>query len=194
MEVFGFIDVDFFDDESDILEIIEFGFPRQIYTRTNHFEELDDLSFYRRYRLTKKTVLYVLDLIEDKLTYPFEVYVLLSTHFLMFAYYFIYFFSNNCVSPLNQLLVSLRFYATGNHLMSVADTNGMRTSTVSRIIKRVSEAIAALYDRFIKLPTSVEDINTTRRNFFDIALFPRVLGAVDGTHIRIRSPGAQYGI
>lgn len=79
-------------------------------------------------------------------------------------------------------------------MMSVADTNGMRTSTVSRIIKRVSEAIAALYDRFIKLPTSVEDINTTRRNFFDIALFPRVLGAVDGTHIRIRSPGAQYGI
>lgn len=28
-----------------------------------------------------------------------------------------------------------------------------------------------------------------QRQFFDIAGFPRVLGLVDGTHIKIQSPG-----
>ncbi|KAK9739659.1 hypothetical protein QE152_g8848 [Popillia japonica] len=47
---------DLFDDDLDILEIIDFGFPRRIiYDRTDDFNNLDDLSFFRRYRLTKPT-------------------------------------------------------------------------------------------------------------------------------------------
>lgn len=66
---------------------------------------------------------------------------------------------------------------------------GMHLSTVSRIIKKVSEAIARLRPRFIKMPEGIDEIQATQNKFFDIASFPRVLGAIDGTHIKIQSPG-----
>ncbi|KAJ8942747.1 hypothetical protein NQ314_009957, partial [Rhamnusium bicolor] len=51
------------DDDFDLLEIIDFGFPRRlIYTRTDDFHDLDELSFFRRYRLMKETVMHLLTL------------------------------------------------------------------------------------------------------------------------------------
>ena len=43
-------DWDIFEDDFDILEIIDFGFPRQIYQRSQYFDSLDELGFYRRFR------------------------------------------------------------------------------------------------------------------------------------------------
>ena len=64
------IDDDFFiNDDLDILDIIEFGFPRKVYERKNNFEELDNLTFFRRFRLMKVTVLHLLALIEGDLEY-----------------------------------------------------------------------------------------------------------------------------
>lgn len=64
-----------FDDEElfqDLLdmEIIDFGFPRKIYNRSNCFDDLDNLTFFRRFRLYKETALHLLTLIEDDLEYP----------------------------------------------------------------------------------------------------------------------------
>ena len=55
------------DDDEEILDIIRLGFPRHFYERTNFFDELDDLSFFKRFRLTKRTVLFLLGRIEDQL-------------------------------------------------------------------------------------------------------------------------------
>ncbi|XP_018392760.1 PREDICTED: putative nuclease HARBI1 [Cyphomyrmex costatus] len=71
----------------------------------------------------------------------------------------------------------------------MGDYGGMDKSTVSRIMVRVSEAIASLANIYIKLPQTQEDILRTQRNFFNIAAFPKVIGAIDCTHIRIQSPG-----
>lgn len=90
---------------------------------------------------------------------------------------------------MNQLLVCLRIYSTGGHLQSVADFAGMHLSTVSRIICRVSNAIAELANEYIQFPTDPEMIRKTQQDFFDIASFPRVTGCVDCTHIKILSPG-----
>lgn len=98
-------------------------------------------------------------------------------------------FSNNCVSPINQLLTALRFYATGNHLLSIADFEGMHVSTCSRIVHRVSRAIAGQFNNYVKFPTTMDEIRQSQLNFFNIASFPRVVGAIDGTHIKIQSPG-----
>lgn len=92
---------------------------------------------------------------------------------------------------MNQLLVGLRYYSTGGHLQSIADYAGMHISTVSRIIMRVSEAIASLYENYIKFPNGGL-IQQTQREFFDIAAFPRVIGAIDCTHVRIQSPGMSH--
>jgi hypothetical protein len=67
--------------------------------------------------------------------------------------------------------------------------SGVHLSTVSRIINKVSRAIARLYPRFIRLPENEAEIREVQVNFYQIALFPTVVGAVDGTHIKIQSPG-----
>ncbi|CAG4985483.1 unnamed protein product [Parnassius apollo] len=93
---------------------------------------------------------------------------------------------NYGVSPLHQLLLTLRFYALGTMLISIADFVGVSKSTAGRVVRDTSSAIAQLYDKYIYVHRRSAD------NFYRIAGFPRVLGAIDGTHIRIQSPW-QFG-
>lgn len=97
-------------------------------------------------------------------------------------------FRNNSVSPSNQLLCALRFYASAGHLSSIADCFQMDPSTVSRIISKVSRAIATLFPQYIQMP-EVHNILHMQEKFYNISRFPRVIGVVDGTHIKIQSPG-----
>jgi hypothetical protein len=90
---------------------------------------------------------------------------------------------------MNQLLTTLRFYSTGGHHQSIADCCGMHVSTVSRIIVRVSRTIADLYNMYISFPTTNEEIVQEQIKFFEVAEFPRVVGAIDCTHVKIQSPG-----
>lgn len=113
----------------------------------------------------------VLELIEHRLEYPTD--------------------KNNCVSPINQLLTCLRVYSTGGHLDAIADFMVMDLSTVSRILVRVSEAVAEMYNDYISPPRNDDDTRKTQQDFFDIASFPRVIGTIDSTHIRIQSPGGD---
>jgi len=48
------------------------------------------------------------------------------------------------VNPMNQLLLALRFYATGSFQMLIGDTIGMHKTTVCRILHKVTAAIASL--------------------------------------------------
>lgn len=48
----------FLDNHQEILDIIDFGFPRMIYDRPNYFKEMYDI------RLTKQTILQVLESID----------------------------------------------------------------------------------------------------------------------------------
>jgi hypothetical protein len=40
-----------------ILEIIDIGFPRLCCVRSAHFHDMDEFTFYKRFRLTKQTCL-----------------------------------------------------------------------------------------------------------------------------------------
>ncbi|KAJ3653046.1 hypothetical protein Zmor_018964 [Zophobas morio] len=162
---------DAYEDDLEVIEIVEMGIPRQMYTRADHFYGLPELQFFQRFRLTKPTVLHLLTLIEERLEFPTD--------------------RNQAVSPINQLLTTLRFFASGGHLSTVADYMGMHISTVSRIIRRVSDAIARLYHHFIKMPQTLMEQRLIQNGFFDIARFPRVIGAIDCTHIKIESPGGE---
>ncbi|KAJ8912434.1 hypothetical protein NQ315_006100, partial [Exocentrus adspersus] len=157
------------EDDIDIIDIIDFGFPRRFFNRSNYIEEMDDMSFFRRFRLTKPTVIAVLELLEDQLEFDNDL--------------------NNSVSPVNQLLTGLLFYASSAHQINIGDIMRMDQGTVSRIISKVSQSIASLRNRFIKMPSTPQEIITCQNNFYRIARFPRVIGCVDGTHIKIRSSG-----
>lgn len=62
------------------------------------------------------------------------------------------FFRNNSVTPIQQLLIALRFYATNGFMITMEDYGGMDKSTISRIIVKVSEVIVSFAHIYIKLP------------------------------------------
>lgn len=90
---------------------------------------------------------------------------------------------------MQQLMATLRFYATGSHLLMIGDAHGLSVPSVSRIVKKTTDAIVKLRDRFIKMPTTEEDIRTMQQKFYNIANFPFVIGTIDCTHVKIQSPG-----
>lgn len=100
-------------------------------------EDFDDVDFQCRYRLTKNTVSELLPLIEHQIQ-P-------NSHL------------NQALSPLEQLLVALRFYATGTHQLVVGDLIKVSQPTVSRVLHKVSKAIALLRPDFIKMPETEEE-------------------------------------
>ena len=48
---------------------------------------------------------------------------------------------NHALHPLHQVLVALRFYASGSFLQVIGDTFGIDKSTVSRVINDVTQAL-----------------------------------------------------
>lgn len=131
-------------------------------TRVNYMQSLDDAEFTFRFRLSKVAV-------NSLLTEIMPMIRVTSSR-------------NHGVSPLHQLLLTLRFYALGTMLISVADFVGVSKATAGRIVKDISYAIAHFYDKYIFVHDRSAEI------FYEIAEFPRVLGAIDCTHIRIQSP------
>jgi len=88
-----------------------------------------------------------------------------------------------------QLMVALRYYATGSFLITTGDFCGISETSAQKIVHRVSPAIASLKHEFIKLPALPEEICQNQREFYDIAKFIRVVGCIDCTHVKIQSCG-----
>jgi hypothetical protein len=68
---------------------------------------------------------------------------------------------------------------------------GISKSSASRIIRTVSNAIASLRPLYINMYQNRTEMERTAEEFYEIAMFPRVIGAIDGTLIRIDSPGGD---
>ncbi|CAG2243342.1 HARBI1 [Mytilus edulis] len=62
---------------------------------------------------------------------------------------------------------------------------GLHKGTVSRIVSDVLTSLCNKRNQFIKWPRNVEE---TRGDFYRLSGFPNVLGAIDGTHVRIQAP------
>ena len=88
-----------------------------------------------------------------------------------------------------MFLLTLRYFATGSFQRTGGDLSGVSVSTSSRIIRRVCFHIAKLRERFISFPSSVEKQRELQNQFYKLARFPRVIAAIDCTHVEIISPG-----
>lgn len=53
----------------------------------------------------------------------------------------------------------------------------------------MSSAIASLAPNYIFFPGTEQEVRHTQIGFYNIARFPKVIGAMDCTHVRISSPG-----
>lgn len=76
--------------------------------------------------------------------------------------------------------------------MHVGDLAGVSASTCCRIVKKVTAAISNLKDDYIKFPTTNEEQLRAKKEFFQIAGFPSIIGTIDCTHVKIQSPGKLY--
>ena len=88
------------------------------------------------------------------------------------------------------MLVALRYLATGNFQLTLADTADMSQASVSRCIRRVVHAIAEVAPRYIRFPTPEEE-SAVMQAFFTIAGMPGCIGCVDGSLIPVRGPGGD---
>ena len=136
--------------------------------KSNPFEMYDDEGFLYRYRFTKQGAMDILQSLEGRLA---NVQVKVSS-----------------VPPLLQLLLTLQFFGSGTFLRNEGDIFGLHISTVSRIIRDCSRAIASLSGQFIYFPNAREALKI-QEEFYTIAGLPGIVGAVDCTHVPILSPG-----
>ncbi|KAG5882499.1 hypothetical protein JTB14_008472 [Gonioctena quinquepunctata] len=70
MENFDDVLVEYFlEDDLGVLDFVDMGYPRRIFLRSNYYEDMFQMDFFRRFRLTKPTVMTLLTQIENQLEY-----------------------------------------------------------------------------------------------------------------------------
>lgn len=79
----------------------------------------------------------------------------------------------NSVEPFHQILIALRYYSTGSFQLTASDLLWCLQPTVSRIIARLSDALASLSRDYIQFPAS-DQFESTQDKFYDIASFPEL--------------------
>uniref|UniRef100_A0A8D8Z7A0 Nuclease HARBI1 n=1 Tax=Cacopsylla melanoneura TaxID=428564 RepID=A0A8D8Z7A0_9HEMI len=87
---------------------------------------------------------------------------------------------------MDRLLLTLRFLATGIFFIVAGDNFGISKTAAHDLIQLVVGAIVGLRHEYIRFPQSLQEV---RQKFYDIAHFPRVIGVIDCTHIRVQCPG-----
>ncbi|XP_055997802.1 putative nuclease HARBI1 [Ostrea edulis] len=144
----------------------------RVYRHFNH--DFNDSEYKERYRFSKESVNFITDLLEPELCRPT--------------------LRSYSLSALSQVAMALRYYATGDNMKTIGDTLGFHKSSVSRSIHDVSQALTDLASRFIKWPSTEGEKSNIKKGFYAIARFPGVIGAINGTHVRIMGPSRFINI
>ncbi|MCL4157690.1 UNVERIFIED_CONTAM: hypothetical protein GTU68_037841 [Idotea baltica] len=141
---------------------------RKYYNRINPLVLYDDQDFLKRYRLSKNSYRFVHDTLHHHLER--------NTN------------RSQSLSPMDQILSALRYYACGSFQIVVGDTYGLSQASVNRAISSVSRALDIHWNEFVYFPVNMQEIRANKEGFYALAGFPNVLGCVDGTHIPIMRP------
>ena len=98
-------------------------------------EDLEDHEFEQRFRFSKETATSILDMISNDIA--------------------VFSGQEGKIPPMLQLLTSLRFFACGSFQSVTGDLLDISQASV-RILGKLSRAIAAHHQEFIKFPTPNE--------------------------------------
>ena len=142
--------------------------PRQFRYNKVPFELYTDEELRVRFRFGRESIGFITDVLTDDLQRKTR--------------------RNHALQPVDQVLIALRFFASGSFLQVVGDTIGVDKSTVSRVVMDVARALVAKQHRFIQWPTTNAELLRNKNAFYQRGGFPSVIGCVDGTHIRIQAP------
>lgn len=95
--------------------------------------------------------------------------------------------------PAIQIMIALRFYASGSFQEIIGDIFGVSKATVCRVVHRVSAAIAATMNHHVKFDQQA-GANVTKAKFFAMSMFPGIIGCIDCTHVKIMSPSEYENV
>ena len=127
-------------------------FPRQLDPLTSY----TDSELRCRYRFGRDAINYIVGLVADD--------IMPETN------------RNHAVSAEMQVLITLRYLASGSFLQVIGDTFlGFNKSTDSRVVRRVTQALSA-------------KVGEIKQGLFHVGGFPCAIGCIDGTHVRITAP------
>lgn len=138
------------------------------YNIRNHFDLFTDKELFQRYRFQRNTLLYITDLVADDL----------PRH------------TNNRglpILPVIQVGCFLRYISAGSFQQVIGDTFHMSQPSVNKSIWNVCDAILHHFDGVIVWPNDA-DVDRNKRHFLNNFRLPNIIGALDGTHIRITEP------
>ncbi|XP_046551325.1 putative nuclease HARBI1 [Haliotis rubra] len=126
-----------------------------------------DSELRRRYRFGRRSIEYLVDTLRDDLKRPTN--------------------RGHALTVEQQVLIALRFYASGSFLQVVGDTLGVDKSCVSRVVRNVTDALVARKDAYITWPTDAEHLRTIQSGFYQLGRLTNVCakwpGAAHDSHI-----------
>ena len=142
--------------------------PHRVRDRVDPLQIYDDVDLVAKYRFRRADITLIINQIEGDLQHGSN--------------------RNGALSPTMQLLVALRFYASGSFQSVIGDGVHVSPSTVCRCIRRVSLALTRLFNNYVILPHNEQYSRRIKEDFGDIADFPDVISCIDGTQIPIQAP------
>ena len=102
--------------------------------RVDPLDKYDDLELYQRFRFGRADINNIVALLREDLEFGYN--------------------RKGSLSPELQVLIALRFYATGTFQNMIGDTVNVDKSTISRTIHRVTRALCARAREQIRLPSN----------------------------------------
>ncbi|XP_072354326.1 putative nuclease HARBI1 [Scyliorhinus torazame] len=100
--------------------------------------------------------------------------------------------NSNCRTALTvemKLTTALNFFASGSFQHGISDICNISQNTARTCIHQVMNAIYHKASELIIFDTSPVKLKERSIAFYRIAGFPKVIGAVDGTHVALKAPG-----
>ena len=95
-----------------------------------------------------------------------------------------------------RVAITLRFLATGSSYRTLGYSFRVPHNTISLIIPETCRAIVTAFgDEVLKMPRTPEEWKKVSQLFEEKWNFPHAVGAIDGKHVRIKSPirsGSMY--
>lgn len=140
---------------------------RYIADRTNPLEVLLPHKVKEKFHFCPETIYYLCDLWENKLSRTTK--------------------RSMALPPLLQILVALRFFATGSYFRVIGDTLGVSKSTVCLCVDIISNLLVKRSSKEISFPSMTSLVNV-KTAFKAIGGIPNICGIVDGCFIRIKKP------
>ena len=106
--------------------------PRAFRDRLNPLETLEDDEIFRRFRFRRCTIIYICGQVHEFVKHKTQ--------------------RNHALPTLLQVLLTLRFFATGAFHQLVGDTFRVSDCTAGRTVKRVARAIIRVFTNTIAFP------------------------------------------